>query len=1178
MRNENTKHSNKKAIEAFKIKLPQNALSTLEPTFKNRKTLYFKFIASFVAGIFFFTQVTYGYDFSQLPTGTYQPAKEIEQTIPEEEVLEPPTLTETEAFLQEDFPLSPVKEQIEKIEKEVAYVFSGTKQNEGYEFDRYDFEEALDLLRPDFATALILKSLTKENIETLVDLEIEVGIIALHGEVVLFTSGSSDELGVLPAVKDLVEQASFISHTHPGERNLEGPSAYDIEHAVEAPNEEYVITQKGVYAFNQEGVVNEGYPYTYEAYLYQLNEALKASDPNQIQARRDLNTFIKEQDRYNEATEEEKEILREGGVGSILIYDENGLIIQKIYRVYYDTGEVMKEWITHYAEPVENDQDGVRNFEEYREFTVEGILTKYGESTYYAGGFQTKTYDDTRYRADGSVSFTEHYEYDEETGYRTSTLQTTYHENGVVIKSYHTYLNNKYATWHNEWYDPQGYLIVITDATHQSNGMYMEVYDSTTYRQDGTKEQQIHRTFDANGQYATHLETTYDASENTKTTDYIEYTDGKKVSRHYERFLDPDWLLETLDQTFHPGTSYPAEGHGYNYASDGRVRSYTHSICDANGKYLTVDIEDYHLNGNVNWDTHYDYDAGKKILWHSDVYDEAGNLIKTVDSTYHPDGRKLKDYHTTNYRIDGTKEDYYRAVFDETGHFISRELEYYREDGSLDFKDIHLFENWKRTSWVHEEFDEAGNLQKRNTSLYIPGLFDPYQYDSYDYFADGTVQSYYHAEYNLDTSFVVESTETYHSNDQLQFTDIHSYDNGVKTARDYDEYDASGNLVKTIDAAYEPGTSNYASYEDYEYDAQGRLIRYEDLSRILNFEYDDQDRITKVTEQSKKECLKGTVCTPEENDPTVYELNYETEIMRVIAPMTAPEVYQFELETLLIGEPSSGTGVTLLTWEVSPSRYVLSGELLPGMPADPEHLQRAKEILGDTVVAGYIVDPCVYGEMVACPMGAPYRVNFFDQNGNLVGYSLGMNTVSPEFQREEWYLGEALIAVFYKDGRELHYENGLLIHYEDLERSLVFEYDDQDRLIRIEEFSKITPDVACESDDLVCLREVSGHRIYNLDRATSQMRVDYGYGLVKGFDFELQEFDYDPVLDSVDLSLTWQNQDKFLVLSGELLYTEETLADGTVLVTDRDGNLIKKFIYHSNGNLFKYYEYRRIRG
>jgi len=181
--------------------------------------------------------------------------------------------------------------------------------------ERYDFEEALDHLRPEFAAAVLVKDLTLSGIKKLLELPLETGILVLHGEIILFTSGSEDEIGILPAVKKLLREADFISHTHPGIYSAEGPSGQDLNEAVAAPRHEYVLTAHGAYAYNQEGLLNNGTPFSHQEYLEALQQALTASreNQNQIAARQALNQFIAGQDRYNEASEDEKSVFRMGG-------------------------------------------------------------------------------------------------------------------------------------------------------------------------------------------------------------------------------------------------------------------------------------------------------------------------------------------------------------------------------------------------------------------------------------------------------------------------------------------------------------------------------------------------------------------------------------------------------------------------------------------------------------------------------------------------------------------------------------------------------------------------------------------------------------------------------------------------------------------------------------------------
>ncbi len=183
------------------------------------------------------------------------------------------------------------------------------------EFERYDFQNAVDLFRPEYASAVIVKELKAENLAELVRLPFEVAIVVLEGEIVLFSSGSEDEIGVLPAVKELTRKAGLMTHTHPTIYSAEGPSGEDINEAASHPGPEYAVTKNGVYAYTGDGILNDGNPYSCEEYIRTLNAAVEASrgTGDASQARKDLNLFIVAQDQYNRASELEREIFRMGG-------------------------------------------------------------------------------------------------------------------------------------------------------------------------------------------------------------------------------------------------------------------------------------------------------------------------------------------------------------------------------------------------------------------------------------------------------------------------------------------------------------------------------------------------------------------------------------------------------------------------------------------------------------------------------------------------------------------------------------------------------------------------------------------------------------------------------------------------------------------------------------------------
>ncbi len=277
---------------------------------RSPRSVILKIVAHLTLLAFTSEQILYAADFNlQSETGVYQAVISGDQEVSEDAAVESAT-----EDIWNDFPLSQPTD--------------GDESAQAYELERYSVEEALELLRPEYASAVILKELNQESLQILLDLPFEVGILVLHGEIVLFTSGSADEIGTLSAAGNLLEKASFLSHTHPGVFSREGPSGQDLNEAVSEEEREYVISRQGVYAYNAGGVLNEAKPYSYADYLEALNQALEATraEQDQVEARKELNQFIAEQDRYNEASEPEQEILWGGGTLS----NTSGLSASKV--------------------------------------------------------------------------------------------------------------------------------------------------------------------------------------------------------------------------------------------------------------------------------------------------------------------------------------------------------------------------------------------------------------------------------------------------------------------------------------------------------------------------------------------------------------------------------------------------------------------------------------------------------------------------------------------------------------------------------------------------------------------------------------------------------------------------------------------------------------------------------
>ena len=211
-----------------------------------------------------------------------------------------PAVMPSDEFLSETLTLTPAQEE----------------PSLDYEYERYTMSEAGELLRPEYASAVVLKDLTSEDLKILTGLPFEAGIAVLDGELVLFSSGNRDEIYVNPPVLEMLRQASFVAHTHP-EGTLEGPSRTDILNA--GPATEYVLTPQQAFAYNREGLLaaGDGYEECLLAFYETLN-AEREGNSSALRARSLLNEFIREMDALNTQDTVEKTVFRSDGAAVTL--------------------------------------------------------------------------------------------------------------------------------------------------------------------------------------------------------------------------------------------------------------------------------------------------------------------------------------------------------------------------------------------------------------------------------------------------------------------------------------------------------------------------------------------------------------------------------------------------------------------------------------------------------------------------------------------------------------------------------------------------------------------------------------------------------------------------------------------------------------------------------------------
>jgi hypothetical protein len=172
------------------------------------------------------------------------------------------------------------------------------------------FEYAFELLSQEgLSVAVPVESLTASDIEKILSLSKEVGIINLKGQIVLFTTDEETELGTLSIVQDLLKNADFVAHTHPNASSR--PSDADINGA--GSRIEYVIAKDGVTGYSRDEILTTNQSYQeFVDLLLKSKSSITQTAANQIQASEALNRFIRAMDDY-EGLEDLKVDFRESG-------------------------------------------------------------------------------------------------------------------------------------------------------------------------------------------------------------------------------------------------------------------------------------------------------------------------------------------------------------------------------------------------------------------------------------------------------------------------------------------------------------------------------------------------------------------------------------------------------------------------------------------------------------------------------------------------------------------------------------------------------------------------------------------------------------------------------------------------------------------------------------------------
>ena len=794
--------------------------------FKVRKIL--RAVAFVTALIFFWDQIVFAagtLPFEQSPTEPAQATLDVptaDPKIPTPKSISiknnPPVFTSTE-FLSSTLTLTPSQMQSASKNTEALSDFN-------YEYERYSFEDALDLFRPEFATAVIVKDLKEEDLKELVNLEMEVGILVLHGEIVLFTSGNEDEIGVSTAVGALIEKASLISHTHPSTHQIAGPSAYDLSHA---EGTEYVIAVEGIYVYDKTTVSSV----SYEEYLKVLHKAASEVPGGQVEVRQDLNVFIAAQDAYNNLNE--KEVFRRATPEPTVqyVYDSAGNVIRMITTNYYDDGKIKTKDDARYINGVQTylyqtsfDSEGIKTHyiaTEYHPdgqtvkmvtdfYYTDGIFAGYNRSIYDALGVKTRDYNTTYYLNTATVETVEDIQYVD--GVRTCTYQHFF--NSEVVKT--RYISTEYYSNGETVVEDVRYVDGIPTYA------YKNFYDSeavktryilTEYYPDGQTTKMVTDSYYTDGIPAGYNRSTYDAL-GVKTRDYnvMYYSNGTTVKAiddiryvenvrnySYQTFYDSEGL-----KTHYLVTAYHPDGQAIQtftdyYYTEGILASYNQSIYDAAG-VRTRDVNvTYYSDGNMQQMDDIRYVDGVRVSLYQYFNDSEGARIRYVSTTYHSGGEAVNEVSDSRY-TSGVKSDYYYSNYDASGAKVrDYNVTYYPDTTMAEMaEDIRYVDGVRTCSY--KNFYSSEGIKTRYIAINYQADGETISSTDDMWFADTIKTQRYYATYNDSGSRTHLLMQAFYPDGKLKTSDDYDYVETKLTERVFREYDASGLELQSLTESY----------------------------------------------------------------------------------------------------------------------------------------------------------------------------------------------------------------------------------------------------------------------------------------------------------------------------------------------------------------------------------------
>lgn len=236
------------------------------------------------------------------------------------------------------------------------------------------------------------------------------------------------------------------------------------------------------------------------------------------------------------------------------------------------------------------------------------------------------------------------------------------------------------------------------------------------------------------------------------------------------------------------------------------------AVATYNEDWKAIKNERFDENGTPVYVTEYD---GNGNTIRSTNYDENGKPSWSYGYEYDEDGKKIKE---TSYKEDGSISMIYRYEYDEKGN-LTKEARY-DETETLRAYEVY-------------EYDENGYVLK-NTRYSASGVKTGYT----EYFENTTYANKY-AEERRSESYDSDGnlSSVYEYNKNGKTTKSENYRNGKLWSAEENEYDESGNLIKS--SSYD-ADRKFTSYSVYGYNESGKRIK---ISK-----YDGSGTLTEYTE------------------------------------------------------------------------------------------------------------------------------------------------------------------------------------------------------------------------------------------------------------------------------------------------------------------------------------------